>query len=56
MFSKLGQKSVSLTSAFRQRSMLAGVTTRGHGNMTIECADHLKALGIVNKNIVFNPR
>jgi len=55
MLSRLGQKSLSLTSAFRARSMLASVPTRGHGNMTKECADHLKALGITNKNIVFNP-
>lgn len=52
MFSKLGQKSFN---AYKSRSLMTGGPTRSYGQMTKECADQLAALGITNKNIVFNP-
>ena len=53
MLSRLSNTNLS---AFRTRSLLtSSLPTRSYGNMTKECADHLKALGITNKNIVFNP-
>lgn len=36
--------------------MLAGVVpNRSYGNITDECKNQLKSLGITNKEIVFNP-
>jgi len=56
MLGKLTQKSLTLSNAFRTRSLFArGLPSRNYGNMTQECADQLKSLGITNKNIVFNP-
>ena len=52
MFSKLGQKSLN---AFKPASLMARGPTRGFSQMTQECANQLKSLGITNKNIVFNP-
>ena len=54
MLSRLAHKSLS---ALRTRSLLAGAAAprRSYGNVTKECQDQLLALGITNKNIVFNP-
>ena len=56
MLSRFSQKSLSLSSAFRTKTLLAAAApTRFYGNMTSECKDQLQALGITNKNVVFNP-
>ena len=56
MLSRLGQKSSTLSNAFRSKGLMAcAAPSRFYGNMTSECKDHLTELGINNKNIVFNP-
>jgi len=52
MLSRLGQKSWAMRQSLFTSSAFP---KRSYGNMTQECADHLRSLGITNKNIVFNP-
>ena len=52
MFSKLGQRTLQ---SLKPASVLGRAPARNYGQMTKECADQLKSLGITNKNIVFNP-
>lgn len=35
--------------------LAATAPTRSYGNITQECADQLKSLGITNKEVIFNP-
>ena len=49
MLSRFAQKS------FGRTSQLLTQPRRFKANITKECTDHLAALGITNKNIVFNP-
>lgn len=37
------------------RSQLTKTTTRSFASVPADCMDHLKKLGIKNKNIVYNP-
>lgn len=56
MFSKFASRGSIASNLLRQRAFIASaVPSRNYGNMTQECADQLKSLGIDNKNIVFNP-
>ena len=54
MLTKLNSR--NLQQALKPTSLLLRTAAcRTYGQMTKECADHLTALGITNKNIVFNP-
>ena len=56
MFSRFVQRGAVASNPLRSRAfMAAGLPSRNYGNMTKECADQLKSLGITNENIVFNP-
>lgn len=45
----------SLQKGGRSGLLAQSMALRRYGNVTQECKDHLAALGITNKNIVFNP-
>ena len=56
MLSRFAQRGSVLSNPLKSRGVLASsLPSRNYGNMTQECADQLKSLGITNQNVVFNP-
>ena len=51
MFNRLGLTSTR----FARNSLFGTPAKRNFAKMTAECAQHLKSLGITNKEVVFNP-